>query len=990
MSYSKSKMIQNPELFRFQIQNQQNSQLLNLQQRQQQLQQQILLQQQQQQQQGQFPQLFPQLNLRQFPQQLPQQFQIQQQKRLPMQQHSFDPTVKINPATMQFTSPIGLPANSIVNNDTIQRLQQLQKQKLTQPALMQYQQQQAKTVAAMAMNNSFLLKKQMETPEFENYRKLVVNEIAKKFIKIIDQIDNKKAVELAQNVENQIFKNSSSKKREKKEMYTKLLAQQLQLITLKNQKVKEQQKQQQQSATMTTQHKTPLQFPTTVITDKVNGNPVLLQTNNTISPTVAAISKTINNTSSSMNVSKLASQSPSLQTIPKITQSVAVNNIVTKTLSPNNIAQNLQFQQNNQNIAFQQQKQAILQNQLQSTILAQKNGIIKQQQQQQLGIINEQKQKLIAKIEEKYNLLLRSVDIIKKQKNKISEQKSLNTVTTTTASNIVQVQTQVKNQFPIKTTLNQTTQFTTPSAVTSLNNLNQSKVDTVNKTSINQSKINKFETITENHKNKGLKSTSSKIHKEEIEKSSNKISNSSSTKKRNRKKSTTASSSPIPLSRNLNSKKAELSTALEELSSKKSTDLSKDIREEKENSSFLRGIDRNINIFLLDKKDFKNHIKSNPKTKNIIQNSFKYIIDSNSTAFGINSCAEDLSSLCFNNKDNYNDKPIKLENISDSPNDHVSLFEDIINRKSHIIPIVNTFNKKDSNQLSNETNNDNDIKTNNKRKIDSINDDLDTSSNINKKIKTDDKYSNIIEEINYLKDQYKVKVNVIDLGNTASIIKNNNKSCEIPWNEFVTMINNIYKEERELDAQTYDPSSSHINNMRKADGEIPSSATAAAVSPKAASNLSTEKNNNKERALLIITLNLSNYIDINEVETEYNIPGDNQSNIIVYARIPKSTQQYHQQGILDWNLSYLKKKSIFQTSDEDNKLKEKNIYKFISQKINDYQTNTNTNTNTLSSQPIIINNTTMTNLNKNSNTTNNNFSVKVYHIIEWILECIKN
>ncbi|KAL6591670.1 hypothetical protein LY90DRAFT_677520 [Neocallimastix californiae] len=988
MSYSKSKMIQNPELFRFQIQNQQNSQLLNLQQRQQQLQQQILLQQQQQQ--GQFPQLFPQLNLRQFPQQLPQQFQIQQQKRLPMQQHSFDPTIKINPATMQFTSPIGLPANSIVNNDTIQRLQQLQKQKLTQPALMQYQQQQAQTVAAMAMNNSFLLKKQMETPEFENYRKLVVNEIAKKFIKIIDQIDNKKAVELAQNVENQIFKNSSSKKREKKEMYTKLLAQQLQLITLKNQKVKEQQKQQQQSATMTTQHKTPLQFPTTVITDKVNGNPVLLQTNNTISPTVAAISKTINNTSSSMNVSKLASQSPSLQTIPKITQPVAVNNIVTKTLSPNNIAQNLQFQQNNQNIAFQQQKQAILQNQLQSTILAQKNGIIKQQQQQQLGIINEQKQKLIAKIEEKYNLLLRSVDIIKKQKNKISEQKSLNTVTTTTASNIVQVQTQVKNQFPIKTTLNQTTQFTTPSAVTSLNNLNQSKVDTVNKTSINQSKINKFETITENHKNKGLKSTSSKTHKEEIEKSSNKISNSSSTKKRNRKKSTTASSSLIPLSRNLNSKKAELSTALEELSSKKSTDLSKDIREEKENSSFLRGIDRNINIFLLDKKDFKNHIKSNPKTKNIIQNSFKYIIDSNSTAFGINSCAEDLSSLCFNNKDNYNDKPIKLENISDSPNDHVSLFEDIINRKSHIIPIVNTFNKKDSNQLSNETNNDNDIKTNNKRKIDSINDDLDTSSNINKKIKTDDKYSNIIEEINYLKDQYKVKVNVIDLGNTASIIKNNNKSCEIPWNEFVTMINNIYKEERELDAQTYDPSSSHINNMRKADGEIPSSATAAAVSPKAASNLSTEKNNNKERALLIITLNLSNYIDINEVETEYNIPGDNQSNIIVYARIPKSTQQYHQQGILDWNLSYLKKKSIFQTSDEDNKLKEKNIYKFISQKINDYQTNTNINTNTLSSQPIIINNTTMTNLNKNSNTTNNNFSVKVYHIIEWILECIKN
>jgi len=74
------------------------------------------------------------------------------------------------------------------------------------------------------------------------------------------------------------------------------------------------------------------------------------------------------------------------------------------------------------------------------------------------------------------------------------------------------------------------------------------------------------------------------------------------------------------------------------------------------------------------KKDFKNHIKSNPKTKNIIQNSFKYIIDSNSTAFGINSCAEDLSSLCFNNKDNYNDKPIKLENISDSPNGNIFIY----------------------------------------------------------------------------------------------------------------------------------------------------------------------------------------------------------------------------------------------------------------------------------------------------------------------------
>jgi len=65
---------------------------------------------------------------------------------------------------------------------------------------------------------------------------------------------------------------------------------------------------------------------------------------------------------------------------------------------------------------------------------------------------------------------------------------------------------------------------------------------------------------------------------------------------------------------------------------------------------------------------FKNHVKSNSKTKNIVQNSFKYIIDPNRPAYGINSCAEEISSLCMSNENKNKDKPIKLENINDSLN----------------------------------------------------------------------------------------------------------------------------------------------------------------------------------------------------------------------------------------------------------------------------------------------------------------------------------
>jgi len=60
-----------------------------------------------------------------------------------------------------------------------------------------------------------------------------------------------------------------------------------------------------------------------MIANKVNGNAVLLQNNN---PNAAALSKTINNASPSMNTAKIASISPSIQNISQITQPVALNN----------------------------------------------------------------------------------------------------------------------------------------------------------------------------------------------------------------------------------------------------------------------------------------------------------------------------------------------------------------------------------------------------------------------------------------------------------------------------------------------------------------------------------------------------------------------------------------------------------------------------------------------------------------------------------------
>jgi len=548
-----------------------------------------------------------------------------------------------------------------------------------------------------------------------------------------------------------------------------------------------------------------------------------------------------------------------------------------------------------------------------------------------------------------------------------------------------QTQPQTQPQLNAKTTVSQTPNQTTTASPTLLNNTTTIKtepikVETANKTPVNQPKTINIETIKTENKNVGLKTSNSEVFipedKSEIEKTSNKTSNSSSTKKRSGKKSNTSSSSISSI--NLASKKTEISSTTE-LSSKKGQNTSKDFKIEKDNSAFLGKIDRNINIFLLDNKIFKNHIKASSKTRNIVQNSFKYLIEPNRPAFGINSCAEEISSLCFRNENENKDKPIRLENINDSPNDHISLFEDIINRKSHIITNRNrNLDKKNSHQLVNiKTNNENES---NKRKLDGMNDDFDTISNINKKMKTDDKYSNIIEEINFLKDKYKITVNIVDLQNITVILKEE-KSCEIPWNEFISMINTIKKEESEI--ITSDSSNMNENNINSS-----------SVSPNLISNNSAHKINN-ERVMLVISLNLSNYIDTNEAENEYNIPGDNQSNIVIYARIPKSTQRYSHQGIFDWNLSYIKKKSIFQTSDEDNKLKEKKIYDYVSHKIHDQDTNNNNNNDTsniITNSQDAMNNSTNTDITKNTNTLSsyNTPVIKVWHIVEWILEGVKS
>ncbi|KAG4102446.1 hypothetical protein H8356DRAFT_1271939 [Neocallimastix lanati (nom. inval.)] len=645
-----------------------------------------------------------------------------------------------------------------------QQLQQLQQQQLQQQQhlKLQLQQQQkimqmhqlqlaklnntmpfANTTLPTAINNSQFKKSEMNTPAFNEKRNSNLQEIVK-CLTVNSQVDREKATEVARSFEDKIFKSSDSA-----EKYEKLFNSQLNIIKQKTLKTNIQQPVKvQQPATITTQNITP-QFPATMIANKVNGNAVLLQNNN---PNAAALSKTINNASPSMNTAKIASISPSIQNISQITQPVALNNTLVKTASPNNMAQNLQFQQQNQNIVLQQ-KQAALHNQAQTTAQAKKPATVAQPH-QPVSLTSEQQKQRLAKIKELYDLSLKFRDLMKyiniKDKdmkgkmdimvrtykyaqmiyekreetsnipmealekleknmkifcevieknnqnnaaayaNAAANSTALNNsgspnVAVSAASNIAQTQSQqlllqlqrkaqAQNQNNLtgsnKIIINQNNQPAATAGTTLLNNSTQIKtepvkVETVSKAPINQLKSVKNEIKQENNKNGVLTSNSEVISSEENEKASNKTSNSTSTKKRNSKKSTTPSSSVSSI--NLNSKKTETSSATD-ISSKKGANASKDIKVEKDNGAFLGKIDRNINIFLLENKTFKNHVKSNSKTKNIVQNSFKYIIDPNRPAYGINSCAEEISSLCMSNENKNKDKPIKLENINDSLN----------------------------------------------------------------------------------------------------------------------------------------------------------------------------------------------------------------------------------------------------------------------------------------------------------------------------------
>ena len=254
-------------------------------------------------------------------------------------------------------------------------------------------------------------------------------------------------------------------------------------------------------------------------------------------------------------------------------------------------------------------------------------------------------------------------------------------------------------------------------------------------------------------------------------------------------------------------------------------------------------------------------------------------------------------------------------------------------------------------------------------------------NNTNKKVNVNDKYSNIVEEITFLKDKYKINVNILDLSSITLILKDKeNKSCEVPWDEFTTMINTIKKEESE----THQNEHNILNSQTGLSDHYSSSLS----SEKAYSNQKT----NNERVMLVLSLNLSNYIDTNEAENEYNIPEDNQNNIVIYARIPKSTERYSHQGIFDWNLSYTKKKSIFQTSDEDNKLKEKKIYDFVSHKI--HELDVETQSEDVNEDTTTATTTTTTNVpiqTKNESKSNSSTKViKLWHIVEWIVEVIKS
>ncbi|ORX64505.1 hypothetical protein BCR32DRAFT_298063 [Anaeromyces robustus] len=1025
----------NQQIYQIQLQNQQNNQLLQLQQQQQQQQQ----FQQQQLQQQQLQQQLQRQRIQQLQQQQQQlQQQLQQQKLYPIQYPILNQKLPLSQYQANPAVAAALQANSVAATKSAALAQQLQHKQQTLP----------KQVIQQGINPPYIMKKQewKQNQNIKVQRNVYLKDIIKSLSLINNQpnnpTNNQNLIEMATRLETQLFEKASSF-----DEYKTLITQQLNRII----QAKVKNNMQVQPTTLTTQHTTP-QFPATIVTNKVNNNSTLIQNNTT----AAALAKTINNASPSMNAAKIASVTSSLQqTIPQIPQPVALNNttpqksaqvlqqpqstIKTPTQTPVRTTSQVSVTNAASKLTSEEMKKKIEHiNELSSRLskyivhVNPKDKEVKDKIAKTIKLVQTQyenrnesffsNKELLDKIEKSLQqyceafesqikqIIQQKASTVQQQKLQLQAQAAQAAQTTRTTQTVqtktqvhqtptptqapTQVQAQIANKSNTPTQASQV--LKTPIINNSATNKTEPiKTEPLNKTPINQPKTLNNETIKIENK-ASLKTSNSDIlvsedNKPEIEKTSNKTSTSTSTKKRNNRKSNNTPSSSVS-SINL-SKKTESSSV--ELSSKKGANGSKDFKFEKD-KSFLGKIDRSINIFLLESKNFRSHVKSNSKIRNVVQNSFKYIIDPNRPAYGINSCAEEISSLFFNKNENKSkNKPFRLENINESPNDHISLFEDIINRKSHIINSNNkNANLKNLQQKIKFENNENDS---NKRKFDEMNDvNNDTITNSNKKINTKDKYSNIIEEIAFLKDKYKVNVNILDPSYLTLVLKDNkDKNCEISWNDFITMINTIKREESESmnNNNEYNDMSSLYNSNILANTHNTTGTTTTYSNSNDNNNTYDLNKINDERVLLVISLNLSNYIDLNEGENDYNIPGDNQSNIILYARIPKSTQRYSHQGIFDWSLSYTKKKSIFQNSEEDNKLKEKKIYEFVKHKIHDQDTNVNDENTTINTTK---NNTTTEKTNNEITTENDKIKssstkvIKVWHIVEWILEGIKN
>jgi len=388
---------------------------------------------------------------------------------------------------------------------------------------------------------------------------------------------------------------------------------------------------------LTTKHTTP-PFPATLVANKINNNSTLIQNNTTAE--AAALAKTINNVSPSINTAKLVSVTSSLQqSIPQIPQPVSLNNT-----TPQKQAQVLKQPQITAKTQAQVAAQTPVRTAAQASIA--NTDITSEEMKRKIKLKN------FNEMLEELRQYVSNDKVIKSFQNQYEEGNEKNKedierklyvfITQLKMRRAKANQTQIKT--PVQVANNMSPQASQVLKPTSLNNTTTiktepNKTEPPNKTPMNQPKSLNNETIKIENK-ASLKTTNSDMvvsedNKPEIEKNLNKTSSSTSTKKRNNRKS---NNTPSPLVSSVNL-------------SKKGANASKDFKLEKD-KSFLGKIDRNINIFLLESKNFKSHVKSNSKIRNIVQNSFKYIIEPNRPAYGINSCAEEISSLFFNKNEN--------------------------------------------------------------------------------------------------------------------------------------------------------------------------------------------------------------------------------------------------------------------------------------------------------------------------------------------------